>query len=49
MLHINFHFTHTHLDVVCHDGDVLKVQGCINLIHDVERGGLVVVEGEHQG
>ena len=37
------------LDVVGHDWDVLEIQGGVDLIHDVERGGLVVVEGEHQG
>ena len=29
--------------------DVLEVQGRVNLVHDVEGRGLVVVESEHQG
>ena len=37
------------LDVVGHDGDVLEVQGSVDLVHHVERGGLVVVESKDQG
>ena len=36
------------LDVVGHDGDVLEVEGGVDLVHDVEWGGLVVVEGEDE-
>ena len=32
------------LDVVTHDGDILKVQRRVDLVHDVERRGLVVVK-----
>ena len=39
---------YTHLDVVCHDGDVSEVEGGVDLIHDVQRSGLVVVQREHQ-
>ena len=37
-----------YLDVIGDDRDVLEVQSCINLVHDVEGRGLVVVEGEDQ-
>ena len=37
------------LDVVGDYGDILEVQGGVDLVHHVERGGLVVVEGEDQG
>ena len=36
------------LDVVGHDGDVLEVQGGVDLVHDVEWGGFVVVEGKDE-
>ena len=36
------------LDVVGHDGDVLKIEGRVNLVHDVERGRLVIVESEDE-
>ena len=36
------------LEVAGHDGDVLEVQRCVDLIHDVEGSRLVVVEGENQ-
>ena len=36
----------TLLDVVSHNGHVLVVQCCINLIHTVERGGFVVMKGK---
>ena len=36
------------LDIVGHDGDVLEVEGGVDLVHDVEWGGLVVVEGEDE-
>ena len=36
------------LDVVGHYGHVLEVQGGVDLVHDVEWGGLVVVEGEDE-
>lgn len=38
----------THVDVRGHDGDVLEVQRGVDLVHEVERRGLVVVQGEHQ-
>ena len=37
------------LDIVGHDGDVLEVEGGVDLVHDVERRRLVVVEGEDEG
>ncbi|RUS83430.1 hypothetical protein EGW08_008802, partial [Elysia chlorotica] len=37
----------SHLDVVGYDGNILEVEGGIDLVHDVERGGLVVVQGKH--
>ena len=37
------------LDVVGHDGDVFEVQSSVDLVHDVEGGGLVVMEGKDQG
>ena len=37
-----------HLNVVCDDGHVFEVQSSVNLVHEVERRGLVVVQGEHQ-
>ena len=37
------------LDVICHDGDVLEVQGRVNLVHDVQRGGLVIMQSKDQG
>ena len=37
------------LDVVGDYGDILEVQCGVDLVHHVERGGLVVVEGEDQG
>ena len=37
------------LDVIGHDGDVLKVQGRVNLVHDVQRGGLVIMQSKDQG
>ena len=36
------------LDIVGHDGDVLEVEGGVDLVHDVEWGGFVVVEGEDE-
>ena len=36
------------LDVVGHDGDVLEVQGGVDLVHDVEWGGFVVVESKYE-
>ena len=36
-------------DVVGHNGNVLEVQGSVNLVHDVERCWLVVMESEDQG
>lgn len=38
----------THVDVAGNDGDVLEVQRGIDLVHEVERRGLVVVQREHQ-
>ena len=35
------------LDVVGHDGDVLEVQGRVNLVHHVQRRWLVVMESKH--
>ena len=35
------------LEVAGHDGDVLEVQRCVDLIHDVEGSRLVVVESEN--
>ena len=37
------------LDVVGHNRDVLELEGRVNLVHDVEGRGLVVMEREHQG
>ena len=37
------------LDIVGHDGDVAKVKGCVNLIHEIERRGLEMVQGKDQG
>ncbi|ETN00818.1 hypothetical protein PPTG_24185 [Phytophthora nicotianae INRA-310] len=36
------------LDVVAHNRHVLEVQGSINLVHHVQRRGLVVMQCEHQ-
>jgi len=38
----------THLDVVGDDGDVAEVQRGVDLVHDVQRRGFVVVKGENQ-
>ena len=38
----------SYLDVVTDDGDVLEVQGSVDLVHDVERVGLELVEGKDQ-
>lgn len=38
----------THVDVAGDDGDVLEVQRGVDLVHEVEWRGLVVVQGEHQ-
>ena len=38
----------THLDVVCDDGNVSEVEGGIDLVHDVQRRGLVVMQRKHQ-
>lgn len=38
-----------YLDVVGDDGDVLEVKGGVDLVHDVQRRGLVVVQREDQG
>lgn len=38
----------THVDVAGHDGHVLEVQRGVDLVHEVERRGLVVVQREHQ-
>jgi hypothetical protein len=40
--------TKTHLDVVGDDGHVLEVEGRVDLVHDVEGRGLVVVEREDE-
>lgn len=39
---------HTHVDVTSHNGDVFEVQRSVDLVHEVERRGLVVVQSEHQ-
>lgn len=39
---------HTHVNVTGHDGDVLEVQSSVYLVHEVERCGFIVVQGEHQ-
>ena len=36
-------------DVVRHDAHVLEVQGRVNLVHDVEGRGFVVMKSKHQG
>ena len=36
-----------YLYIVSNDGDIPKVQCCINLVHHVEGGGLVVVQSKH--
>lgn len=38
----------TYVYVAGHDGDVLEVEGRVDLVHEVERRGLEVVQGEHQ-
>lgn len=40
--------TRTHVDVTGDDGDILEVQRGVDLVHEVERRGLVVVQREHQ-
>ena len=37
-----------HLNVFCDDGHIFVVHSSVNLVHEVERHGLVVVQGEHQ-
>ena len=39
----------TYLDVMANDGDILEVEGGIDLVHHIQGGGLVVVQGKHQG
>lgn len=39
----------TYIDVKCHDGDVFEVEGGVDLVHEIQRGGFVVVQGKHQG
>ena len=39
---------HTHINVTGHDGDVLEIERSIDLVHEVEGGGFVVVQSEHQ-
>ena len=41
-------FVHTHINVTGHDGDVLEIQSGVDLVHEVERRGFVVVQREHQ-
>ena len=38
-----------YLNIMTDDGDVLEVQGGVNLVHDVERRRLVVMQGEDEG
>lgn len=39
----------TYIDVKCYDGDVFEVEGGVDLVHEIQRGGFVVVKGKHQG
>lgn len=34
---------HTNLDVISHNGDIFEVQSGIDLIHDVERSGFIMM------
>ncbi len=36
------------LNIIAHNGHILKIQGRINLVHEVQRRRLVVVQGEDQ-
>ena len=36
------------LDIRRDDGDIPEIQRGIDLIHDVQRGGLIMMESEHQ-
>lgn len=39
---------HTHVDVTSDNGDIFEVQSSIDLVHEVERRGFVVVQSKHQ-
>lgn len=36
-----------YLDVVGNNGDIFKVKCCIDFVHDIEWGWLVMVQGKH--
>lgn len=38
----------TYVYVAGHDGDVLEVEGSVDLVHEVERRGLEVMQCKHQ-
>lgn len=44
-----FHLNNPYLNVISNYGDIFEIQGSINLIHDIEGCGFVVMESKDQG
>lgn len=42
-------FVTTYLNIMSNNGDILEIQSSINLVHDVERSRLKLMQGKHKG